>query len=189
MKKFIAILILFAVSGVFAEGAVDFMVPAGYIPSESGIDLKAFQVIGLSNGSFVGNSVRVEGSLVSRDYSQYPAVAILARIDGTDVAKYPLSSPGFSFDCDLAGIGFGAHRLELYAIGRGSDEHTDPIERLFGATVIEVVKVPQMTIGGWIFMSWAWAFIIFLNVFLFAKIFGIKKSKIVEPLEIDTGDK
>jgi hypothetical protein len=145
MKKAIVLFVLLAATPVFADDLVEYMMPAGYLRSESGIDLKAFQVLTLSNGAFVGNSVRIDGSLVSRDYSQYPAVAVLVRVDGIEIAKYPLTSPGFSIECDLKGIAFGSHRVELYAIGRGSDAHTDPIERLFGATVIVVVKVPQKT--------------------------------------------
>ncbi len=187
MKKITAVLCgLFLSSAIYANDVVDFIVPAGYIASEHGVDRKAFQLVTLSNGSQVGNSLHVAGSLISRDYTMYNAVAILVRIDGKDVDKVPLTSPGFTFDVDMMKQTLGVHSLELYAIGQGTSGSSDPIERLFAASIVEITRVPQMTPGGWIFMIAAWIAILSLNVFAFTKIFGIKESKIVEPLELDT---
>ncbi|OHD53784.1 MAG: hypothetical protein A2Y33_02710 [Spirochaetes bacterium GWF1_51_8] len=51
-----------------------------------------------------------------------------------------------------------------------------------------VVKEFRLTPGGWIFIILGWGSILCLCVYTYFKIFGIKKDKIVEPLEIDTLD-
>ena len=51
-----------------------------------------------------------------------------------------------------------------------------------------VIKEFRLSAGGWIFLSLGWGSILVLCIYTYWKIFGIRKDKIVEPLEIDTLD-
>jgi hypothetical protein len=47
----------------------------------------------------------------------------------------------------------------------------------------------HMTTGGWLFVVFAWGFIVSLNVYCFREIFKERKEDIVEPMpEIDKND-
>ncbi len=60
--------------------------------------------------------------------------------------------------------------------------------RLSVTKQITVTSDLDLSTGGWIFMLSAWTLILLLNIYSFVRIFGIKKEKIVETLEIDTED-
>lgn len=186
MKKLliIAILVLSA-QPLFSGETNDIQLPE-YV--ESPVKM-AIQLLRPTNAQQINRELNVYGSIVATDYSFYNAVAILLRIDDNEeIIKIPLSSPGFRTNLSFNDYAYGEHTLNVYAVGDFSEYEDSADKLIFASNNVTFERTLSMSVGGWIFMILAWTAIISLLVFSFLKTFSIREEKIVEPLEIDTGD-
>lgn len=189
MKKIFSIFAaVFFAAAVSHAQSTSYVVPAGFVVTEHGISLNVIKTLGITNGFQFGDSIDIKGSIdMAKVKGRFEDVTIIARLDGTILTNVPVNAQYFfAFKLDTSKYKFGSHRIDFIAVGKDPTVRTDPIDRLFSSVYYSVNKVPQMKTGGWIFLIAAWASILTLNVFSFVKIFSIKESKIVEPLELDT---
>lgn len=129
-----------------------------------------------TNGQIAMRDIRLRGMAGSR----YSVVEVRNLSLSNTVAVVPVVMGRWQAVLPLA-IG-RPNRLWIQA------SHTNGTEPASLPLEITVSSRLDMTRGGLVFLLTAWSVIILLNIFAFVKIFGIRKDKIVEPLEIDTQD-
>ncbi|NPV00384.1 MAG: hypothetical protein HPY53_03275 [Brevinematales bacterium] len=152
----------------------------------------------------VGLTLPTDGQIVYEDLQITAAIktnisvkisvyfeGVLAMTNSVDQGKFA-GSTNITMTVPVSKPGTNTLRVEVWQTGTiagglgqepwGSDEAL-----LLARTVI-VIREYRLNAAGWIFLIFGWGAIISLGIFSYARIFGIRKEKIVEPLEIDTGD-
>jgi hypothetical protein len=133
-------------------------------------------IISPKDGREVSRSFEIKGKVAYID--DKPAFnSVMINIAG--VGSFVVDVDGNVWSKELK-LPYGKHTIEVF----GLDKSNKPVFR----TSVSVITELRMSVGGWIFMVFAWLSIIALNIFTFTNIFKIKEEKIVEPLEIDTMD-
>jgi hypothetical protein len=146
-----------------------------------------------ANGQIVYEDLQITAALktnISANVYVYLDDALAAAYS-VDQGQFA-GSTNISITVPVAKPGTNTLRVEVWqtgTIGGGlAQELTGYEEVLILSRTVTVIREYRLTAAGWIFLIFGWGTIMWLALFSYTRIFGIRKEKIVEPLEIDTGD-
>jgi hypothetical protein len=153
---------------------------------------------GEPSNEYVGLDIPANGQTVYEDMQIKAALKtnfsakVHVFVDNLLVATNSFTQGQVSITVPVAKPGTNTFRVEVWqtgaisvGVGQEPDFSGDALILEYTGTV---VREYRLTAAGWIFLIFGWSTIISLAVFSYSRIFGIRKDKIVEPLEIDTGD-
>lgn len=140
-----------------------------------------------TNGQIVYEDIQVKVVLKTNFTAKVNVI-----LDGVLSATNSVDQRQISITVPVTKPGTNTFRVEVWqtgtiSVGVGqSPDFSD--EALILTQTVTVIREYRLTAAGWIFLIFGWGTIISLAIFSYSRIFGIRKEKIVEPLEIDTGD-